>query len=82
MDTEKVEQLKQFILKVSQQPSKSLKGEDKLISSGLIDSFNMLDLALFVEDVFKVKIEDTELSSYIFDTLDELLSLINKKMNK
>jgi len=37
---------------------------------------------LFVEDIFKVRIEDTELSTDSFDTFDELLNLINMKLNE
>jgi acyl carrier protein len=35
-----------------------------------------MDLALFVEDTFGVRIEDTELNAETFDTLDQLSSLI------
>lgn len=82
MDTEKITQLRQYIQIISQQPNKVLKDEEKLLSSGLIDSFSLIDLALFVEDIFKVRIEDTELSTDCFDTFDELLNLINMKINE
>ena len=82
MDTEKVTQLRQYIQNICQQPNKVLKDEEKLLSSGLIDSFSLIDLALFVEDIFKVRIEDTELSTDFFDTFDELLNLINMKLNE
>lgn len=81
MDTGKVTQLRQFIQNICQQPGKVIMGEEKLLSSGLIDSFSLIDLALFVEDIFNVKIEDTELSTDYFDTFDELLNLINLKLN-
>ncbi len=82
MDTEKVTQLRQYIQNICQQPNKVLRDEEKLLSSGLIDSFSLIDLALFVEDIFKVRIEDTELSTDFFDTFDELLNLINMKLNE
>jgi len=82
MDTEKVTQLRQYIQNICQQPNKVLRDEEKLLSSGLIDSFSLIDLALFVEDIFKVRIEDTELSTDSFDTFDELLNLINMKLNE
>jgi len=82
MEPEKVEQLRQFIQKICQQPDRVIKDGDKLLSSGLIDSFSLIDVALSVEDIFKVKIEDTELSTDYFDTFEELLNLIKLKLNE
>ena len=53
--------------------------DEPLISSGLIDSFSLVDLALFVEDTFGVRIEDTELTSVVFDTVDQLAELITRR---
>jgi acyl carrier protein len=50
-----------------------------LVSSGLIDSFNLVDLALFVEENFRVHIEDTELNAGVFDTVDQLAALIRAR---
>jgi len=50
--------------------------DDPLISSGLIDSFHLVDLALFVEEHFGVRIDDTELNSTTFDTTKQLAELI------
>ncbi len=82
MEPEKVEQLRQFIQNICQQPDRVIKDGDKLLSSGLIDSFSLIDVALSVEDIFKVRIEDTELSTDSFDTFEELLNLIKLKLNE
>ena len=47
-----------------------------LISSGLIDSFHLVDLALFVEDTFGVRLDDGELNAQCFDTIAQLTALI------
>ena len=47
-----------------------------LISSGIIDSFGLIDLSLFIEDEFKVEIYDTELNTATFDNIDQLANLI------
>lgn len=65
--------LKEEIL---QQPDREIKADEPLISSGVIDSFSLVDVALFVEDTFDVHIDDTELNADVFDTLDELANLI------
>ena len=53
--------------------------DEPLISSGLIDSFSLVDLALYVEGTFGVRIEDTELTSVVFDTVDQLAELITRR---
>ena len=57
-------------------PGKSIASDEPLISSGLIDSFSLVDLSLLVEDVFEVRIDDTELNSDVFDSLNQLADLI------
>ncbi len=65
---------------ILRQPSKEIASDEKLISSGLIDSFSLMDLALFVEDTFNVRIEDTELNAETFDTLEALALLIQLRL--
>ena len=61
------------------QPRRVIAPDEALISGGLIDSFNLVDLALYVEDTFGVRIDDTELNAATFDTLAQLTSLIEKR---
>jgi acyl carrier protein len=63
-------------------PDKKITNSEALISSGLIDSFSLVDLAMLVEDVFNVRIEDTELNADVFDTLDQLSEIIQARINK
>ena len=77
MKDEIINQLATYIKEeILQQPDRELTPEEPLISSGVIDSFSLVDVALFVEDTFDVHIDDTELNADVFDTLDELASLI------
>ena len=45
----------------------------------MIDSFHLVDLALFVEEEFGVRIEDFELNADTFDTLAQLAALIEER---
>jgi len=75
-----IEQLSQFIAsEILKQPDRTIQPDEALISSGLIDSFSLMDLALFVEDTFGVRIEDTELNADTFDTLHALAELIQSR---
>lgn len=77
MATDTITTLAKFIAeKILKQANKIIQPEEALISSGLVDSFSLMDLALFVEDTFNVRIEDTELNAQTFDNLTQLAQLI------
>jgi acyl carrier protein len=81
MEVEIEEKLKIYILtSVMKQPNRILDPNMALISSGVIDSFNLVDLALFVEDKFGVHIDDSELNSATFDNLNQLIRLIESRL--
>ena len=65
--------------KILKQPKRVLRVDEALISSGLIDSFSLVDLALYVEDQFGVRIDDSELNAATFDNLAQLADLIEKR---
>ena len=68
--------------KILKQPGRKISPAENLISSGLIDSFSLVDLALFVEDTFNVRIDDTELNSQTFDNLNQLAALVESRLTK
>jgi acyl carrier protein len=70
---------KYIAAQILKQPNRRIAPEEPLISSGLIDSFRLMDLALFVEDTFGVRIEDTELNANTFDNLTQLVSLVESR---
>jgi acyl carrier protein len=65
--------------RILKQPNRVIKPDEPLISSGLIDSFSLVDLAIIVEDEFGVRIDDSELNADTFDTLDALVKLIESR---
>jgi acyl carrier protein len=70
----------EFVAKeILKQPDRQIGAEEPLISGGLIDSFHLVDLALFVEEEFGVRIEDFELNVDTFDTLAQLTALIQER---
>jgi acyl carrier protein len=73
-------QLSNYIsTQILKQPKRVIAGGEALISEGLIDSFSLVDLALFIEDTFGVHIDDTELNADTFDTLEQLVALIESR---
>ena len=69
--------LKTEILK---QPNRVIQPGEALLSSGLIDSFHLVDLALYIEDNFGVHIDDSELNASTFDSLEGLVALIQSRL--
>jgi acyl carrier protein len=77
MSSQILQTLSQYITtKILKQPNRKINADEPLISSGLIDSFSLVDLSLFIEDTFNVRIDDTELNADTFDTLSQLATLI------
>ena len=64
---------------ILRQPGRRIEKDEPIISSGLIDSFNLVDVALLVEDTYGVRIADTELNAATFDTLAQLAGLIEQR---
>jgi len=78
--TDTISQLATFIATdILKQPDRAISSDEPIISSGLIDSFSLMDVALFVEDTFGVRIEDTELNADTFDSLTQLASLVESR---
>jgi len=69
----------QIAAAILKQPGRVIPPDQPLLTSGLVDSFSLVDLALFVEDTFGVRIDDAELNADTFDTLDQLASLIESR---
>jgi len=81
MNNEMTSQLSSYITReILKDPSRSIAPNEPLLSSGLVDSFSLVDVALFVEDTFGVRIEDTELNVSTFDTLEQLAAIILSRM--
>lgn len=80
MSDQTIAKLEKFIAsQILKQPNRNISTDEPLLSNGLIDSFSLMDLALYVEDTFGVRIEDTELNADTFDTLSQLSALIESR---
>ena len=49
---------------------------DKLISGGLVDSFSLVELSLFLEETFGVRADDTELNADNMDTVQMIADYV------
>ncbi len=65
---------------ILRQPKRVLKPDEPLLTNGLVDSFSLVDLSLFIEKEFNVYIDNTELNPQTFDTLAQLAHLVQSRM--
>ena len=83
MPTEMQQAIADFVVqKLLKTPNRVLKIDEPIISRGLIDSLNFVDLALFVEDTFGVRLKNSELNAATFDTIEQLANLITRRQGK
>ena len=80
MNEEIVGELRTYIAgQILKQPGREIAADEALISGGLIDSFSLVDLAMFVEQTWGVRIDDTELNAESFNTLNELAGIVEAR---
>src|SRR5437764_11991160 len=63
-----------IVTKLIRNPKYKLGDNDKLISGGVIDSFSLVELSLFLEEKFGVRPDDTELNA---DNMDSVQMISN-----
>jgi acyl carrier protein len=59
---------------------KTFSSEDSFMAKGIIDSTGVLELVEFIEEKFRVTIEDEELIPDNFDSLKKLARFVDRKL--
>jgi acyl carrier protein len=68
-----------FIKKeIAGDPDIEIQPDTKLISSGLIDSFSLVTLHIYIEQEFGVKIPASRVIPDTFDTVEQITSMIRQ----
>jgi acyl carrier protein len=52
--------------------------ETKLISSGIVDSFSMVSLKVFLEKKFNIKLPDEKATPEAFDSVNNIIALLGE----
>jgi len=52
--------------------------DTKLISSGIVDSFSMVSLKLFLEKKYQIKIPDEKATPDAFDSVNNIIALLRE----
>lgn len=56
-----------------------LKDDDSFLTKGIIDSTGVLEIMLFIEETFGIKVEDDEMLPENLDSIDNLVAFIQRK---
>lgn len=80
MDDQTVrEKLRTYILiNLIRDPKYPLKDDEGIITKGLMDSFALAEMAVYVEGEFNVYIPDPDLTVDKMDTLDQMVARVLK----
>lgn len=61
---------------ILRRPDFALQPDEPLISSGLISSFSLVQIAVHIEDEFGIMVPDTDLTVEYMDTIHDMVSRI------
>jgi acyl carrier protein len=76
-----VSEIKQFIAKnfLFSDDASVVKNDQSLMSSGTLDSTGILELIMFVETQYKVKVADDEMLPENFDSVNAIADYVARK---
>jgi acyl carrier protein len=58
-------------------------GDDaSFLEEGIVDSLGVMELVLFIEEKFGVKVEDEELTTDNFDSVNKLANYIQRRLSR
>jgi acyl carrier protein len=76
------EELRKFIAsELIRDPDYPLQDDEPLISGGLIDSFSLVELQLFIEQQFGTRIDDTDMTVDSADNMNDIVAMIERYQN-
>ena len=74
------ERIRQYVIDeyVEEGPGVDIKDDTPLISGGIVDSFSMVSLKMFLETEYKIKIPDEKASAEAFDTVNRIAAVVRE----
>lgn len=73
--------IKQYILEnlLFTEDESFLQDSDSFLDGGIIDSTGVMEIILFIEDAFDIKVDDNEMLPANLDSVDNLATFIQRK---
>lgn len=73
--------LKKFISETSFASIEKIKDDTMIFRDGIFDSMGLMSLITYLEDNFKIQIQDTDLVEENFESINAIYGLLEKKCN-
>ena len=73
--------VKKFIIETAFVDADQVQDDTQIFVEGIFDSMGFLSLINFIEDNFKIKAQDSELLEENFESVNAIVSFINRKLN-
>ena len=72
-------QVKEFFKENFMADMDSVKDSDSFLENGIIDSTGVLELVLFLEETYNIKVEDDEIIPENLDSLENIATYVTSK---
>ena len=72
--------IREFVCKTTFTDLQKINDDTLLFEEGIFDSMGLLNLIAFLEQDFKIKIEDSELDADNFGSVDAIASFLERKL--
>jgi acyl carrier protein len=73
-------QIREFVCKTTFSTPKRINNNTLLFDEGIFDSMGLLNLISFLEEDFGIKVNDLELNSDNFGSIDAIASYLKRKL--
>jgi acyl carrier protein len=73
--------IREFVCKATFSDPQKINDNTLLFEEGIFDSMGLLNLIAFLEQDFKIKIEDSELDADNFGSIDAIVSFLEMKLD-
>lgn len=75
--------IKEFIIKnIIKDEDIDIEKDEPLITGGLIDSFDLVKLVVFLEEKFKAKIDNSKVSAQKMNTISNIINILKESQNE
>jgi acyl carrier protein len=61
-------------------PEQTLNADDSLLETGTIDSTSILEVVLFLEEHFSIKVEDQDMIPANLDSINKIADFVHRKI--
>ncbi|KHD06664.1 hypothetical protein PN36_21785 [Candidatus Thiomargarita nelsonii] len=73
-------QLVEFVCKNYMVTENEIDFDQSLVDQGIIDSFGLVEMSAFIQDVFDIKIEESDLTKNNFGSINKISSYVERRL--